>query len=128
MFPKPAISGDPVLIGSPDIFESTLTKKEIRNIYLGKKKKWLNGHAIKLTVNDTPEVQISFTSVYLQKTPAQFITFWKNMVFVGQGRFPKFFSNEKELIDYIQSTDGAIGFISTDPPEGKDVRRFIISD
>ncbi|MBU0996043.1 MAG: hypothetical protein KJ737_26405 [Proteobacteria bacterium] len=119
---------EPVFIGSPDIFESTLTKNDIKDIFMGKKKKWAGGKAITLTVNDQADLQKNFTKAYLRKTPAQFINFWKYQIFVGNGNLPKFFTDENQLIDYIEKSEGAIGYISTEPSKEKNLRRFTVSD
>jgi len=123
-----AKSQGPVFIGSPDIFESTLTKNDIKDIFMGKKKKWVGGKGITLTVNDQTDIEKTFTKAYLRKTPAQFINFWKYQIFVGNGNLPKFFTDENQLIDYIEKSEGAIGYISSDPPKEKKVKKFIIAD
>ncbi|MBU0996051.1 MAG: hypothetical protein KJ737_26445 [Proteobacteria bacterium] len=117
-----------IIIGNPDIFESTLTKKEIRDIFLEKKRKWTDGKEIVLTVMYHSTIHETFMIRYINKTPAQFLNFCKHLVFVGQGRFPKAFSSEEEMMDYIEKTSGAIGYLSQKPPEGKKLKIITLTE
>lgn len=126
---KPAqISISPVIICNAHVFESSLTKKEIKDIFLGKKRKWTSGHEIILTVVYPSKAHDLFVNHYINKTPTQFLTYWKHQVFVGEGRFPKTFSTENEMIDYVKDTDGAIGYIASTPMRDKQLKVISISD
>ncbi len=123
-FPLKAHSADPIMIGSPDIIETNLSTREIRDIYLGKKRKWQDNTEITITVIYKSETHNQFVKKYLRKTPAQFINYWKHLVFVGKGRFPYAFKNEKDMIGFIGKSKGFIGYTSTLPPQGSKVKVF----
>jgi ABC-type phosphate transport system substrate-binding protein len=117
-----------IIIASPDVFESTLSQKDIRDIFLGKKRKWTDGKEIVLAVMYQTEIHEKFTEQYTRKTSTQFMTYWKHMVFVGQGRFPKSISTEEEMIDYVENASGVIGYVSHLPADGKRVKQISLSD
>ena len=118
----------PVIICNAHVFESSLTKKEIKDIFLGIKRKWTSGEEIILTVVYQSKAHDPFLNHYLNKTPTQFLTYWKHQVFVGQGRFPKTFSNEGEMVDYVKDTKGAIGYMAYPPIRDKQLKLISISD
>jgi hypothetical protein len=64
---------------------------------------------------------------YTQKTPSQFKSYWKKLVFTGKGSAPKSFHTDAEVIRYVAETPGAISYISSETrPEN--VKILKISD
>jgi len=49
-------------------------------------------------------------------TPKKLIGVWKKVIFTGLGTPPKIVSTEAEMIQYVASTKGAIGYISASTP------------
>lgn len=54
----------------------------------------------------------AFLKKFVNKTPIQFTTYWKKQVYTGKAYRPKSFATEKELIDYVVSHDGSVGYVS----------------
>ena len=48
---------------------------------------------------------------FVKKSPSQFGSFWKKAVFTGAGKPPKSFKTEADLIRYVTSSPGSIGYI-----------------
>lgn len=111
MTPALCWAGDVVVIVNPSVPESTLSAKEIKDIYLGKKTSWGNGSKINFVVlnGDTHD---TFLSTFVKKTAAQFNTFWKKQVFTGKGSPPQAFDSNQAMIDFVSRTPGAIGYVS----------------
>ena len=59
-------------------------------------------------------VQDDFLKSYLQKTSAQYNRYFRTLVFTGKGKAPRTFSTEAEVINYVSSTAGAIGYVSSE--------------
>ena len=102
-----------VIIGNKNISESSLSKTDIQNIFLGKKTK-LGGTKITFVILKSGDVHESFLKEYLSRTPAQYNKYWKKMVFTGKGKAPKVFKTEEDLVEHVQNTEGAIGYIGSD--------------
>ena len=102
-----------VIIGNKNISESSLSKTDIQNIFLGKKTK-LGGTKITFVILKSGNVHESFLKEYLSRTPAQYNKYWKKMVFTGKGKAPKVFKTEEDLVEHVQNTEGAIGYIGTE--------------
>jgi ABC-type phosphate transport system substrate-binding protein len=101
-----------VIIGNKNIPESSLSKVDIQNIFLGKKTRLAS---IKITFGILKEspVHESFLQEYLSRTPAQYEQYWKKLIFTGQGKAPKVFETEEALVEYVKNTAGAIGYIGS---------------
>jgi ABC-type phosphate transport system substrate-binding protein len=115
-----------LIISNPDNKISTLKNKDIKDIFTGKRTLW-NGHGqiIIATLYDS-EVHRKFLEKFVQKTPSQFKNYWRQKVFTGEGMLPKTFKDEESLIEFIASTRGAVGYISS--PPHKPVKIMHISD
>lgn len=117
VFVQPALAdeqkADVVIIGNKNIPESSLSKTDIQNIFLGKKTK-LDSTKITFVMLKSGDVHKSFLKEYLSRTPAQYKKYWKKIVFTGKGKAPKAFKTEEDLIEYVKNTEKAIGYIGSD--------------
>ena len=107
-------SADILIITNKNVAEDSMTQDDIKNIFLGKKSKWHDNTKVHFVVSDNPDLNKMFLKSYVKKTPKQFKAYWKNMVFTGQGKKPKEFKSTEELLKYVETTDGAIGYVDAD--------------
>lgn len=117
-----------VIIGNKNIPESSLSKMDIQNVFLGKKTK-LGGTKITFVILKSGDVHESFLKEYLSRTPSQYNKYWKKMIFTGKGKAPKVFETEEALVEYVKASEGAIGYISPDTAqhiEGDNLHQFTI--
>ncbi len=104
-----------LIVTNKGVGKSELKKDEIRKIFTGKMFKWSDSLKINVVIlRRDSEVHKEFVQTYTGKSPSQFERWWRNMVFTGKGSMPKIFNSEKELLDYIIKTNGAIGYVSTE--------------
>ncbi len=111
--PGTAMADDLIVIGNRSVPVSTLTQKEVKMIYLGKQKIWDNG--LKVTFVKLKDEQSSkrFLKHFVKKNPSMYKRYWKKQAFIGGGNPPKEFGREKDLVQYVSKTKGAVGFISS---------------
>ncbi len=111
-----ANAADVTVIVNPGVSESSLTANTLESIYLGKTVRWGSGQEIApATMTGTPAHE-AFLDAYVKKSTSQFSTFWKKMVFTGQGFPPKNFDAETGMVAFVAATPGAIGYV----PAGTD--------
>ncbi len=108
----PTFAGEFVVICHKEIPDSAFTKQEIRNIFLGDKTTWNNDKRIVLAVLKSGESHEQFVKEIIGKTDLAFKRHWKRLQMTGKGIFPKFLNSEKDLINYVANTEGAIGYAS----------------
>lgn len=93
---------------------SALDEQMVEDLFLGRKKKMSDGsNAIPVILASGP-VHEEFLKSFVNRSSSQFNSHWKKAVFTGQGKPPKKFNSEPELIAYVAETPGAIGYASTE--------------
>ncbi len=109
-------AADIVVIGSKDLAINSLTKEEVKNIFLGVTTKWPDKRKIYFVTMKGSDAHKVFLKKYIRKSPSQFRAFWKKKLFTGKGKMPKMLNTEQEIVDYLAQTDGAIGYVSSATP------------
>lgn len=102
-----------VLITNASNPASQISKRQLRAIFSMRMKVWSNNDSIKVFVlqQDNP-IHASFSKDVLKVFPHQLQAGWDRLVFSGTGEAPKVVNSETEMLEAIQSTPGAIGYIS----------------
>jgi len=101
-----------VLIANKEVSTNSLETRTLKRIYLGLHTRWSDNQKIVPVMLDGGETHEAFVKEMLNKTVSKFVIYWKQALFSGRGVPPKSFSNEKELIKFVASTPGAMGYIS----------------
>jgi ABC-type phosphate transport system substrate-binding protein len=114
LFPCTGGAEDVVIITNKSVSADSLNKEEVKNIFIGKKTRWDDNEKINfVTLPKSDETHRVFLKKFVKRTPAQYSRHWKKQIFTGKGKKPKSFQTEKGLLEYVASTKGAIGYIST---------------
>ncbi len=118
VFTSSAIAETTVIVnGSLPVNE--LSEYDLKQIFIGKKRNWKNGDLIVPVTLTSGNTHKSFLNRFLKKSESQFKTYWKKMVFTGKAQALKEFDSEKDLVAFVASTKGAVGYIdSATPHEG----------
>jgi ABC-type phosphate transport system substrate-binding protein len=101
-----------VVIVNKEVPAESLSADELKLIYLGKKTFWSNNKKIELSVHQEGTVHEKFLKKYLGKTPEQFRNYWNKILYTGKGIPPTPFKTEKEVVEYVEKTEGAVGYVS----------------
>ena len=126
-FMSPVVKAEVMFIVNASVQQDVLSKSEIKKIFLGDTLVWPDGQEIELVTQAKSDIQKEFVKIYTQKTTSQFSNYWRRIVFSGKGMIPKSFFTDKEVINFVKSTKGAIGYIS--PQETiNDVKTITVSD
>ena len=112
VFPNVASAGDVVVIANKNVPANALTRDEVKDIFLAKKTQWDNGAKINFVTLKKSQIHDDFLKEYLQKSSSQFERYFRTLVFTGKGSLPKAFDKEDQLVGFVSSTDGAIGYVS----------------
>jgi ABC-type phosphate transport system substrate-binding protein len=115
-----------LVITNQDTQISSLKKKEIKDIFTGKRSRWNGSGKIIIATLQDSKVHQEFLREFVKKTPSQFKNFWRRKVFTGEGKLPKTFDSETKLINFVSRTKGAVGYIST--PTKKPVKVISVKD
>jgi len=111
-----ATGADIVIIAHSDVELDSIDVQTARSIFLGTKTRWDNGAKIIPAVLAAGLTHESFLKQVAKKTPSNFKIHWKKAVFTGTGTIPATFTTEEDMVKYISSTKGAIGYIAATHP------------
>ncbi len=109
-----AVKSTVAVIVNKDVAETTMAQKDVEATFLGKNTKWGDKSKITVYTLKSGDVHSAFLSDYVNSTPAKFKSYWKKQVFTGKADAPKEFKDEKEMIDTVSKTKGAIGYVSVE--------------
>lgn len=109
-----AAFADILIISNKDVPDSALSRKEVQEIFLGKRVQWSDNSKIRFVTVKNPDIHKAFLKQYLKKSNSKWKAYWKRMVFTGRGTPPKQFKTTQELLDYVSKTDGAVGYIDSE--------------
>jgi hypothetical protein len=90
-----------------------LPRASVADIFLGNKRHWADGTRIKLAVLKSVQSQKTFLEAATGRSPRQYWSHWRNIVFSGRGLMPKVFASEKELVAYVAEEKGAVGHVAS---------------
>lgn len=109
---------DVAIIVNRSLPVSEITEAQLRDIFIGARSRFDNGtRAVPVLLKGGPAHEV-FLHRHIGDTPDEFRTRWRRAVFTGQGSMPKEFSTETAVIQYIEATPGAIGYVSRQPENG----------
>jgi len=108
-----ANAGDIIIIVNPNLPIKTLPAYKLRKIFLGEVKLWKNKKKIVPVMSKDRALSKAFLKKFIGKTPSQFRLFWINKVFVGEGKTPFKLHGESQVVNFVKSTNGAIGYVSS---------------
>ncbi len=101
-----------VIIGNQNTADS-VTKGEIKEIFLGKKTRWADNTGLTFVIFKDEETYGAFLKAYVGKTVSQYSSYWKIQVFNGTGRMPQFFQDKAQVLKFVSETQGAVAFLSS---------------
>lgn len=92
---------------------TSLTNKEVSDLFLKKKSKWTTGAtAMPVDLSSGSAVREKFSQQVHGKNTAAIRNFWQQAAFSGTATAPAEKASDTEVIEYIKKNPGAIGYVS----------------
>ena len=108
-----ALHGDEtMIIANKSVPVDILDYDTLSNIYRAEETKWRNGDNIVVVMQKAGPIHEQFAQNMVGLSPVKLRNIWKQIIFTGLGNPPRIFKNEKDLVDFVRDTRGAIGYIS----------------
>jgi hypothetical protein len=106
----PASAADVQVIANASI-AGDLSAADVKEIFLGTKDS-VGGTAVVPVLASTGPTHDAFLKAYVGKSDQALRNHFKGLVFTGKGSMPKSFASDAEVVKYVASTKGAIGYVS----------------
>ena len=93
---------------------SSLTKKQVSDLFLKKVDKW--DHGLKVMPVDqsiTAPVREVFSKEILNRSGRQVKSYWQQQLFSGSSVPPPEEGSDNSILNYVKANPGAIGYVST---------------
>jgi ABC-type phosphate transport system substrate-binding protein len=107
----PAYAANVQVIANPSVSVAELSADDLKDIFLGAKTA-VGGGAVEAVFETAGAAHEAFLKEYLGKSDAALRTHFKTLVFTGKGAQPKAVASDAEMLKYVASTKGAIGYVS----------------
>jgi len=106
----PAFAADVQVIANTNV-SGDLSAADVKEIFLGAKDS-VGGTAVVPVLASAGPTHEAFLKTYVGKSDQALRNHFKSLVFTGKGSMPKSFASDAEVIKYVASTKGAIGYVS----------------
>jgi ABC-type phosphate transport system substrate-binding protein len=101
-----------------------LTKKDIRSIYLDKKRHIKDKRILPLNYTYSSPLRELFERSVLKKSKKSLERYWIKAHYKGH-RPPKVVKSKKSILSYIKKLDNAIGYIDSNLSKSKDIKLLL---
>jgi len=104
-----------IVVGNERLNIATISKDDLRDIYLGKKLFWGDNVKIQSTYECCDCITAKdFIENIVGEDLDNFQRYWRRKLFSGSGIPPKKFENVDELIAFVAKNEGALGIVGKD--------------
>ena len=96
---------------------SSISKKEVSDLFLKKKTKWNSGTTVTpVDLNANSKIREDFSQQIHGKGISAIRNFWQQAAFSGTASAPPEKANDAEVIDFVKKNAGAVGYVSNSAP------------
>jgi TonB family protein len=121
-----ALAADIKIVANPSVRADSITVAELRSIFLEDKRSLKEGSHVEPVLAKGGAGHEVFLRQYVGRSDDELRTYYRTLVFTGTGAMPKFLDSDAEILHYVATTKGAIGYVSSDfPTEGVKVLTIV---
>jgi len=100
------------IIAHPDISVDFISKSDASDYFLKKESEWRDGTGVFPVDLTVREVQNAFSDQVHDRSRSSIKKYWQRQIFTGRGTPPPERESDREVIDFVRQTPGAIGYVS----------------
>ena len=107
------------VIAHPGTGVASLTRDEVSRLFMKKTKKWPNGQAVQpVDLDSDSATRASFTTAVHRRSVSAIEAYWQKQIFSGRSLPPVVHKTDADVIAFVKSTPGAIGYVSASAATG----------
>lgn len=111
--PALATAADYVVIVNPANKVSSLSRGEVQRLFLKNTTVWPSGEGVKpVDLPKSSPVRAAFSNEVLGRSIPSLDQFWTHSIYSGRATPPPEKKSEREVVEYVRETPGAIGYVS----------------
>ena len=89
----------------------SISAQDLKNIYLGKSKKFPNGKRVEPLNLDYDGTREKFEAKILGKNKSALGRYWSKRIFTGKGKPPKSIGDDRDMVEKVSRSVNAIGYV-----------------
>ena len=125
--PAAAQQGAYAVIVNEAIGVTTLSAEEVSKIFFKKTHRWTNGlDVVPVDLPESAPAREAFSAAVHGKSVGAVRAYWQQQIFSGRAVPPAEKSSDEQVVAFVRSTPGAIGYVSAGAPLSSGVRRVQI--
>ena len=101
----------PVVITNPGVSAETINADTIKSVFRGKKVAWGNKTPVIVAILKGGAVHEEFLKSAFNISTSSFSNYWRLTAMSGGASAPTEFTSEEELLTFVATTPGAIGYV-----------------
>ena len=103
------------VIANEGVATTSISKDDLSDIFLKKKRKWDDGSAVTpIDLEARTQTRATFSEEVHGQGVGEIRTYWQQAAFSGAGTAPLERGSDADIIAFVKSTPGAVGYISAD--------------
>jgi TonB family protein len=102
------------IIANPSVKASEITVRDLKGIFLRERNSLSDGTHVEPVLEKRGPAHETFVKQYLDESGDQLAKHYQGLVFSGMGSMPKAVGSDEEMVAYVASTKGAIGYVSAE--------------
>ncbi|MGD0939836.1 MAG: hypothetical protein ABR905_08985 [Terracidiphilus sp.] len=108
-----------IIIANNSVRDTSAPKADLRDVFMGASSNLKSGSHVVPVLLKAGSAHVEFLVMIIGRSDAWFQSNWKSQVFSGQISMPRSVDSEKAVVEYVETTPGAIGYIlKTTPHDG----------
>jgi len=109
-----AQAGQYKIVVNKDNPVSSLSQKEISNLFLKKVTKWSNGLTVQpVDLVESSAIRENFSKEIHNRKVSSIKAYWQKQIFSGRKVPPAEKKSNREILTYVQNNPSAVGYVST---------------
>lgn len=104
------------VIANNSVVASSISQTDLHDIFTGSASSIKGGGQVSPALLKSGPAHEAFLNKYVGKSDAAFRAAWRRLLFSGQSTMPKILDSDAEMVGYVASTPGAIGYIGSGSP------------
>jgi ABC-type phosphate transport system substrate-binding protein len=126
--PSAAAADFKVVVNSANPVAS-LTPQALERLFLKKDTRWESGGAVEPADQSAKSpARVAFSSVVHRKDVGAVKSYWQQQIFSGRGTPPPEMSSDAEVLAFVRSHAGAVGYVSSAAAVGDGVKVVRLSE
>jgi hypothetical protein len=115
--PVKAQEGGVKIIGHSSTTPATISQRDLTRIFLKQRKSWPSGASAEpVDQSRNARIRRIFSEQVLERSVDMVESHWQAQVFSGKATPPPTLASDQEVIDFVRSNPGAVGYISPSTP------------